>query len=137
MSFWKRHDDRAVVRRDGADDADRLVAPDAQAPPGLGPARRPATGFASSSAMREVQVDGVPGERDSRGELGHLGEERRVVPPSATMVATSGSLHRLEVVEEGVQDLRPVPVQRQVGPDALVEAPPGLGDGALDLLRAA
>ena len=56
-------------------------------------------------------------------------------PASATIDADQRLVERLEVVQQGVQHLGPLASPGAIGPDSLVEAPPGLADGAAHLVE--
>ena len=128
----ERHDDRAVVGRDRGDDADRLVAADAQRHPARARARRRGPGSAPRGAStgrgrssagprpRPIVELRALGEAPGLAGLGdHRGDERRPSSPRRGR----GSACRRRGPLGG----------RQVGPHPLVEGPSGLGDRPLDL----
>ena len=115
------------------DHADRLVAADAQRHPAPhqlvdrapgSPPRGAGTGTGRSSCG--------PGSDPMTNWL--ISAKRVGWPASATMRVDQGLVGRLDVVEEGVQDRRPLG-GGEIGPHALVEAPPGLGDRPPDLVE--
>ena len=129
----ERHEERGVVGGDRRDDADRLVAADAQRDPppgqlvdrapGWAP-RAPSTGRGRSRCARSVIAApncAISANHDRLPRLRHTRRHDRRAPG-------------LELIEEREQHPRPI-LGRPVGPDARVEALAGLYDRLLELRR--
>ena len=121
----KSHDDGAVVRSDGAHDADRLVPADAQhhlAPHQVVDRHR----VCFFVRHRLVEVDGLSAECQSHGDLGSFGHGPRL-PRFTHDRVDQGFPRCLDVVEKDVENPGPI-CHRAIRPHAFVERRPSLGD---------